>query len=1217
MAKRIGTLQGLVGGISQSKKSGPPHSFAFGRSIDFRRDSTEVTIQPLTSKISGSTVIDLPMWMDVAGDYMYAYGNAGNVYQITGADVVTNEYTVASSVGNGMAYLAEDKFLYLASNTSLSRKSTANAASGTYYANFLENEGGAPTNTRSIDFEASSSMSATRADTASLSITGDITLEAFVKPESMPTGSNTMAIMSKWDESGVTRSYKLAFVPTSNAFGDGSDGSLTVSSNTTQAPTDSACTGTSGATTLSATNASFAAGQKILIHQTRGTNAGQKQVNTIASYTSGTITLDTALNATYTSGAQVIVLKQYTDVTVNSGITWTAKAWTGSVGGILCFLATGTVTNNGTITASARGFVGGTGDTSGSANTAKASGEGTGGASASQSTANGNGGGGGINPSQGVNDGVGGSGGGHSDAGTNGQRPAWGNQNPNISYGGNASGSADLTTLTMGGGGGAGGAAYWPSPAASGGTGGTGGGIVYITGVTVTNNGSITSDGSAGSAGSGGAQATTGGGGGGGAGGSVLIRAQTATLGTSLITVAGAAGGSSANPNGTGGAGATGRINIDYYTSYTGTSSPTINAVQDETLGAANGYALRFYVSSTGSNSETYTQTIEDPTGQWNRFSVAWDASASTAYFYQNGVLLGTKVGALTAIHDNASIFGLATFVSSGAANTAFYDGLMDDVRVWNDLRTASEISNYNREVLTGSESGLVAYYKCDSAVTDSQTSGNNDLTANNSPTYSTDIPFSGVTTRSDQDVSIAGSGQTYTNTTALNEGATHRQTFTPTKEPLKSIAFNIGAVGTGTWTVVVHDSLNRELASVSVPYTDLVTGVYEFRFASSVRPVLNAEYHVHVYSTVADGTVVTGTASDLETAYLRTYYQILVSDTYHPIKQFTNFLVIGNERYVAKLEAGSVYNPHRLTLPSGYRVRCFGFWHDYVAIGTWQGDEITDVDSAKILLWDGTSDTYVEPIDVPQGAINALFGKQGRLYISAGYRGQFFEYTGGPEASPLFRLPLSEKSDMIEIAPGAITMWEGILQVGATLSTDSTTIHQGVYTWGRDESTDPVSLGFDYPLSVGDRMSSDVKIGSLLARGKKLYIGFANSGSYGIDVVNKSANPAATATIELLNTDLLNVASLKYPLTFRVDFLPLVSGQSVVLKYKADRAASWSTLATQSTSGATEVAGSINQRVKEIQFALDITTNGSQVTIINFAFDAEDAGPVSLRYVK
>jgi hypothetical protein len=64
----------------------------------------------------------------------------------------------------------------------------------------------------------------------------------------------------------------------------------TVSVNTTETMIDSACTGTSAATSLTATNVSFAQGQVILIHQTQGTGAGTWMRNTIQGYTAGTIT---------------------------------------------------------------------------------------------------------------------------------------------------------------------------------------------------------------------------------------------------------------------------------------------------------------------------------------------------------------------------------------------------------------------------------------------------------------------------------------------------------------------------------------------------------------------------------------------------------------------------------------------------------------------------------------------------------------------------------------------------------------------------------------------------------------------------------------------------------------------------------------------------------------------------------------------------------------
>ena len=123
-------------------------------------------------------------------------------------------------------------------------------------------------------------------------------------------------------------------------FGSGSNGVLTVSSPTTHAPIDSSCSGSIGSTSLSATNVSFATGQFIMVHQSRGTGAGQWEINKIASYVAGTITLVHPLSYTYAdSGAsqsQVIVMPQYSDIAVSS--TLTAKAWNGNVGGIIPLL---------------------------------------------------------------------------------------------------------------------------------------------------------------------------------------------------------------------------------------------------------------------------------------------------------------------------------------------------------------------------------------------------------------------------------------------------------------------------------------------------------------------------------------------------------------------------------------------------------------------------------------------------------------------------------------------------------------------------------------------------------------------------------------------------------------------------------------------------------------------------------------------------------------
>lgn len=363
-------------------------------------------------------------------------------------------------------------------------------------------------------------------------------------------------------------------------YGDGSDGALTISSNIIDDSLDAACSGSAGSTTLIFTSASSSfsgmSGKPVLIHQSQGSGAGEwmrDQIITASGTSSGTLTLRTPLNANYTTGAQVIVLRQYTSVTVKAGVIWTARAWNGRIGGILAFVADGTVTILGTISADGRGFRGGSnivGSHTLDPNVGGVEGEGTTGAGTGvrSTSPNGNGGGGGgsydTNPNGTAGPRGGGAGGGNSTSGTNGQSYAVGNGGT----GGGASGTSSLTLFTFGGGGGAGGNGhdYYLDGYGNdiGGDGGNGGGAIALFAASLVDNGTITANGGTppnilayAYNGSG-----DGRGGGGGAGGSILLRTYTAVSGSGAITAYGAKGGTAEYPTGTqsGGNGADGRI---------------------------------------------------------------------------------------------------------------------------------------------------------------------------------------------------------------------------------------------------------------------------------------------------------------------------------------------------------------------------------------------------------------------------------------------------------------------------------------------------------------------------------------------------------------------------------------------------------------------------------------------------------------------------------
>lgn len=1211
MAKNPVSFTRIISGISDfDKETVQTDGVAFLRRIDYRNNPRRWTLLPKTSKESGNTVVDLPLWGDqvsgTSANGTYIYGNAGNIYLRSSAASYSLLRTVASSSGNGLSYFGEDNFLYYTTDKTIGRYGQLNSSTPAFSDDFLGAQGGIPTNTASLDLESGSSQYATAADSASLSITGDLTLEGYFKPESLPTVGNSMSLITKWNENSDERSYRFDIYAVSGYFGDGSDSSLTISSNTTEAPIDSSAAGTSGAYSLTATNASFAAGQIVLIHQTRGTGAGTWQRNTIASYTAGTITLVNTLNFSYNSTssnkAQVRVLKQHTSVTINSGITYTAKAWDGTVGGILAFISNGTTDINGTITATGKGFLGGSAvlGAVGTVGQAGKQGEGTSGARDTQSSAaNGNGGGGGQ---RGGDAGAGGGGGGHSATASNGEN----GQASTGGTGGTQYGTTDLTTMVFGGGGGSGGGESNDNsgPHLSG-AGGNGGGIIFITAATIdvdNSTGAVVSSGNNG--GVSGVSDDGGGGGGGGGGGAILLKAQTATLNTTRVTAAAGSGAAEITPQaGAGGTGSTGRIHLDYLTSYTGTTTPTLNATQDNTLVTTTTYQLRLSISSTGVNEEILTKnTAVLTTASWIHLAVSWDASASTAEFYENGGSLGQTFGALTAIYDSTAVAAIGAEFDSAGTAISFFDGKVDDIRIWSALRTTSQIFNNKDFELDGSEVGLAAYWEVDSSTSDS-TANTNTLTLVAAPSYDTaDVPFPSPTTRLDIDQSDTSTGSTYAVGTTIDEGATGRQTFVPAKDPQKSISINIDTIGTtADWTLTVHDSLNRVVASKTVANASLNTGVFEFVFSEVWRPIIGASYHFHLTVTNTTGTpdVIAGSLNNLETGQFKSYYQFLVEDDYHPIERMLNFIAIGNERYVAKYDAVT-YEPHKIKLPAEYKVHCFAKWREYLAIGCIRGTNIYDYDQGIIFFWDGISDTYNFYVSVPEGAINAMYGSTGTLYIIAGYQGDLLEYVGGDKATKVKRVPKITKDKYIEVFPSSLNMWQTLLRIGYSFGGDSTEVERGVYSYGKLNELYPDSLSYDYIISTGTSQSTSLKTGMVLPVGRKLLIGWQDNVSYGVDVVDPAGDPAPSGSIEFMVRDEGGVWKEKLLQLVRADFEPLESGQTIELLYKLNRNDSWTSITSTSTADDVKLRGQVkNARHNEYQIRLNLSTTDTTPAIL------------------
>ncbi len=122
----------------------------------------------------------------------------------------------------------------------------------------------------------------------------------------------------------------------------------------------------------------------------------------------------------------------------------------------------------------------------------------------------------------------------------------------------------------------------------------------------------------------------------------------------------------------------------------------------------ANGYFLRL----NGANLEfdgTSVSGLTLQSGRW--YHAAAINSNGTRRLYLNGVEQALSGAPLTV---NANSGPLCIGTDFLADNNRFFNGQIDEVRVWSRVRTPDDIRDAMHHGVTGTETGLVAYYRCD-----------------------------------------------------------------------------------------------------------------------------------------------------------------------------------------------------------------------------------------------------------------------------------------------------------------------------------------------------------------------------------------------------------------------------------------------------------------------------------------------------------------------
>ncbi len=148
-------------------------------------------------------------------------------------------------------------------------------------------------------------------------------------------------------------------------------------------------------------------------------------------------------------------------------------------------------------------------------------------------------------------------------------------------------------------------------------------------------------------------------------------------------------------------------------------------------------------------NPGTFLSTNAIENNSWYHVALTLDGGSSVTNNafkgYLNGVQFGSGEGSKLWNHggDVSIARNKDTKFHDGDYNSAkYFDGKIDELRLWNTTRTEAEIASKKDTVLNGDESGLTSYYNFQegsgTVANDTQTLSNNDGSIKNSPSWTT-----------------------------------------------------------------------------------------------------------------------------------------------------------------------------------------------------------------------------------------------------------------------------------------------------------------------------------------------------------------------------------------------------------------------------------------------------------------------------------------------
>lgn len=439
-----------------------------------------------------------------------------------------------------------------------------------------------------------------------------------------------------------------------------------------------------------------------------------------------------------------------------------------------------------------------------------------------------------------------------------------------------------------------------------------------------------------------------------------------------------------------------------------------------------------------------------------------------------------------------------------------------------------------------------------------------------------------------------------------ISETATNRQTFVPNYRSLAGIALQIYDAGSNNWTVTVHDDQNIVVGTVTVAAATIGTGkggMYYFKFATPLTVVPGATYHFHVISS-SNGAeaVVTGTNSDLETVGFIGMFNVLKTDTeFHPLLVLGNKLHYGGADLTGWIDDSEVVFPEAQIFSPGERAKHMDTIGDNLITTVQVGTTISAQGDGIMYIWNTVSVNYDAYINT-DGQMNTFRNLTNKLFMIHGTQGQISLYTG--DVNPMRRMKFANDGVSLEVLAEAIDNFEGLLLFG--VSSNSTQIDSGVYSYGRKDKDFPYALNKEYIISTGNKGIA-VKIGTILGVGAgKLYVSWKDTTSgtfYGVDKLDLTSD-AAYGYFTTLRIDGGEPTRQKVGKSVSLRFEALTATQKFTIKYRLDNSGSFKTLgsfdgATADYLGVTKASLPFEKRFYEVELIIEFYNSAADAPVL------------------